>query len=182
MRTIKQLLPYNNTSLLGRVITQAQAAAVDEVVTVLGANCEKISREIAPLITRIVENKNWEQGMGSSIAAGIQDIIEKDNPPSAVLVLLGDQPLIDADYLERLLKKHREEPSSIVATLYPKSKGVPAVFPSGYFPRLAALEGDSGAKHLLNSGENAVVALDPGDKTFDVDTPEDYRQLRDRYE
>lgn len=182
MRTVKQLLPFSNSTLLGKVITQAQRAAVDEVVTVLGANYEKIREEISSYITGIVENENWEQGMGSSIAAGMQYLVESDDPPNAVLILLGDQPLIDADYLDSLLKRYREDPDRIVATLYPKSKGVPAIFPSAYFSELVALEGDSGAKDLLNSGENKVIALDAGDKTFDVDTPQDYRQLRDRFE
>lgn len=182
MKTVKQLLPFKDTILLGRVITQAQASPVDEVITVLGANYNKIKEEITPYITKIVRNENWEQGLGSSIATGVRSVQESGEEPDGLLILLGDQPLIDAGYLGKLLETFRQDGKKIVATQYPHSIGVPAIFPSEYFEELTSLEGDSGAKYLLSRDAELVTAVDPADKTLDIDTPEDYRHLRNKYE
>lgn len=172
----KQLLPLGKTTLLGNAIKQAKASAAAEVFTVLGAGIEKIKPLIAHFDPTIVENPEWEQGIGSSIAKGIQYLKENRNYTGA-FILLGDQPLINTSYLDKLIRKFTEDPTKLIATRYPHSNGVPALFPEKYFEKLAQLRGDEGAKFLLNSKETEVIAYDAGNKILDIDTPEDYRNI-----
>ena len=176
MKNTKQLLPLGKTTLLGNAIVQAKASAAEEVITILGANLQKISSEIARFNINIIENKQWEKGIGSSIAAGMKYMLEKKNYKAAI-IMLADQPLIDSEYLNQLIQIFEQNPFRIVATKYPKSNGVPALFPSQYFEQLSELTGDVGAKYLLN-GETSVVTIDAGNKIVDIDTPYDYREIR----
>lgn len=177
MKSPKQLLALGNTTLLGNAIAQAKATAADEVFTVLGANFEAVRSSIQNYNATVVENKNWKNGLGSSIASGV-DFIIGNRDYQAVMIMLGDQPLIDSNYLNELLATFKVDPSAITATKYTHSIGVPAVFPKEYFKELAGLNDDHGAKFLLN-GSNLVKVLDPGKKTIDVDTPEDYRYIQE---
>lgn len=176
MKSPKQLLPLGDSTLLGKVIAQAKATTANEVFTVLGANYEAVKSSIENYSTTVVENKNWKHGLGSSIAAGVQYVLE-NRDLEAVMILLGDQPLIEVKYIDELLASFHENPSVITATKYPHSNGVPAVFPKKYFKHLAELNDDYGAKSLLN-GSTQVLVLDPGEKTIDVDTLEDYRYIQ----
>ena len=176
MKTAKQVLAFENTTLLGKVITQAQASAADDVIVILGAFAEKIKERIAGYKITIIENKRWETGLGSSIAAGIKHLRRQKKDPMGILIMLADQPLIDTAYLNRMIDLFMKN-NRIVATKYTKNYGVPAVFPPSCFEKLATLDQDFGARHILNDPESEVIALDAGDKTMDIDTPEDYEAV-----
>lgn len=174
MKAIKQLLPLGESTLLEHVIEQAKATAAREIIVVLGANYETIRAEISSKKINIVFNEHWENGLGSSIAAGIKEV--KNKEITAALVMLGDQPLIDSEYLEELIDTHREYPSQIIATKYPTSHGVPVIFPKEWFQELAGLNDDKGAKSIIQQ-EQYLKVLDPGNKILDLDTPGDYEHF-----
>lgn len=177
MKETKQLLPLGTTTLLGHAIKQAKAANCGEVITVLGSHYDMVLPEIAHFDTTIIKNSNWGNGIGSSIAAGVNFMLQKNEDFCAVLIMLADQPLIDANYLKLLIAASCKDPGKIIATKYPRSNGVPAVFPEVYFKGLSLLEEDVGAKYLLN-GIKPVIALDAGNKIMDIDTPEDYNKIQ----
>lgn len=175
---MKQLLPFGETTLLGNAIEQAKASTADEVITVLGANYGKIKPHIEQYRTTIIENRGWERGIGSSIATGIKSISENDQDFKAALIFLADQPLIGSSYLNRLIQTFKENPAKIIATQYPRSNGVPAVFPKEYFEELMHLKEDVGARNLLNKDGSLVISVNAGGKLFDIDTPEDYQKIQ----
>jgi len=175
MGTVKQNLEFNGTTLLGNAIDQALATGMQNVYCVLGAHFETVGNSIQDKAATVIENKNWKNGLGSSIACGIKNI--EVNNLDAVLVMLADQPLIDAEYLKQLIQTATEHPHSCVASDYGKKNGVPAVFPKQYFKELERLSGDQGAKELLNGPATSVVKLDARDRIRDIDTPEEYARL-----
>ena len=178
MKRPKQLLSLRETTLLGHAIEQAEASQAEEVFVVLGANAERIKTSLGFREFSIVENKHWEEGIGVSISTGV-NAVTSTKDFDAVLLMLGDQPLIDSVYLDQMIAEFNKDPSTMVATKYPKSNGVPALFPKKYFPQLMLLGGDTGAKSLLNDGSSPVTAIDAGNKILDIDTPEDYRRIDD---
>lgn len=108
--------------------------------------------------------------MASSIRAAVAWARGHD----ALLLLVTDQPSVDARHLERLVGAHRRgEP--IVASRYDGVLGVPALFARDRWDALASLAGDRGARALLRSGRVAHVALRAGG--FDADTPSDLARL-----
>ncbi|PHQ28895.1 nucleotidyltransferase family protein [Leeuwenhoekiella nanhaiensis] len=174
MGKVKQLLSYKHTTLLGYAIEQALKTPADAIYCVLGAGAEDIKNEIRQPV-KTIYNPNWEQGMGSSIAVGIQEI-EKAGFDYA-LIMLADQPRIDAVFLTQLMGMATVHKNTLIASDYGSKNGVPALFPKSFFDQLKTLDGDQGARQLLNSGNPKPLTLIAEDRVQDIDTPDDYSRL-----
>ena len=174
----KQLLPWKDTTLLGNILKKAKLSFPMEIVVVLGAYAERIKLEIQEDESVILVNKKWESGLGGSLALGTRYILEKKKAIDGVLVLLGDQPFVDENFIETMIKTFYSNKKGIVATSYGKKVGVPALFSRDYFDLLTDIDGDSGAKLLLQEHENDVIPLSAGNVTLDIDTQQDYEQLK----
>ncbi|WP_425237022.1 nucleotidyltransferase family protein [Ulvibacterium sp.] len=178
MGTAKQLLPWNGANLLDSVIKNALMFCPDHVVVVLGANAEEIQAHSAHnKSVQFVFHKNWKVGLGSSIAYGVDFIQKIWQSTKAILILLGDQPLIDAEYVSQMIQTYEGSGKGIIATEYDKGVGVPAIFDRHYFSNLAQLNKDSGAKQIIKKFKNDTFLLGPSGKTMDIDTMEDYQKL-----
>ena len=174
MGHVKQLLPLKDATLLGVVIEKAQETETDEVFCVLGANSSEIEASIEKYKVEIIINPNHQNGLSSSIVSGINHLIEKNW--EAVLIILGDQPLICVKYLNELINAFKKTPKNIMATEYHDSLGVPVIIPKLYFKNLLQLKGDKGAKEFLHSQKDVVKSF-KSDSLFDVDSKEDYIEL-----
>lgn len=172
----KQLLPWGPHTLLQNAVNNANASRCDEVVVVLGAKADNIRKSLQRGTVSVI-NTHWEHGMGSSIASGMQFLLNKKTSYTAVLIMLGDQPLIDTDYLDNLLSTFQEIRKNIVATDYKGRAGVPALFGSKYFEQLSELNSEYGAKELLAENMVDIHLLIAGVKTADIDTEADYLRL-----
>ncbi|MDY7394148.1 nucleotidyltransferase family protein [Aureibaculum sp. 2210JD6-5] len=177
MKTVKQLLPWKNTTLLGHTIEQGLATKVDTVFVVLGANKEKIIPKIKDYNISIIENDDWELGIGKSIAFAVQFLSKYSNKFDSILIALADQPLLTASHYNKLIAKFSESNCGIVATKQDKTVGVPAVFSQNYFEKLSLLNQDKGAKQIIKNNLEDVWAIDAGNTTMDMDTLEDYKQI-----
>jgi len=176
MGVAKQLLPYKGLSLLGHVVKAALDADCGPVFAVLGANSDAIRESLNATDVRFVLNAGWASGMGSSIGAGVAAILEQIPDLAALLVLLGDQPFIDAALIRRFFETSKRESEKIIAAAYDGTLGVPAVFPGKYFGELRKLNPAKGAKPLLerHAADIELIALETNP---DIDTPEVYRNL-----
>ncbi|WP_053976404.1 nucleotidyltransferase family protein [Mangrovimonas xylaniphaga] len=177
MQQIKQLLPYKSTTLLEHALTTALSTQTNHTLCVLGAHSPEILEHGLPNNVIPIENIHWKEGMGSSIAVAIQYLNEELPTVNTVLFTLADQPLVTTDYLNRMLKTSQEHPSSLIATNYGTSIGVPAQFPKRYFEILKSLLGEMGAKSILKEHQSEVIALTPNFENLDVDTPEAYQKI-----
>lgn len=177
MKTIKQLLPWKNTTLLGNVIEQGLHSNVDAIYVVLGANSAKIKDKISNYEIQIIENKNWEQGIGSSIASAINYFKQQNIQYNSVLITLADQPLIDANYYNQLINYHLKSNNKIIASNINNKPSVPAIFDAFYFNQLSQLNQDKGAKRLIESNPNDVYMLNQNANLVDVDTLETYNAI-----
>ncbi len=170
----KQLVKMGGRTLLERACDTALTIENQGVIVVLGAHFEVIKPTIEHLPVQILVNENWQAGMGSTIACGMAQL-----PPDAdaVLLLLCDQPFVAHDLLEKLVEKWRENPSQIIASAYGGSFGPPAVFGSQYFAKLSALNGQQGAKKLMERHLERLLLVDFPKGEFDVDTEKDLKRL-----
>lgn len=171
--TPKQLLHWKGTTLLEHTIKEVLTTSIGEVFVVLGAHIDDIQQQIYSYPITIIENKNWQEGMGTSIACGIQQLQAFDQ----VLITLCDLPLIDQGHYQKLLQEHSQTSKGITTTVFETIIGVPAVFDRSYFKTLSKLSGDRGARALIQK-EIADVQVVKADVPFtDIDTIEDYRKL-----
>lgn len=177
MGTPKQLLEWQNHRLLEHAILNAQAIFGQRIIIVLGANADVIKATIDFNSVTLVLNENWQEGIASSIRAGIQAL-----PKSATsaLLLLGDQPLIKTPQLQQLLNYALSEPTKIVASEYNGVIGVPALFPASFFANLLTLSGDKGAKFLLQKFEQNLLKISLPQAEFDIDCADDFERLKKR--
>lgn len=178
MGKIKQLLPWKNTTLLGHAIEGAKSIS-EPILVVLGANADIILSDLPAGVKHII-NLGWESGMGTSIALGVAQL-EETEKPSAIMILLSDQPLIDGAYLNQMLSSFITAKAKIAATRYGSGFGVPAIFSKDFFEELKSLDKDFGAKHLLKKHSKLVLSMDAGGKEIDLDTQENYNSIHTKH-
>lgn len=164
----KALLVHEGESLLRRVARLATGTQALDVVVVVGAEAS-LAREIEGLPARIVACAGWDEGMAASLRAGVAAL---DRRCAGALVLLCDQPALDAAHLDRLLAAWRAQPLHAVASSYAGIHGVPAILPRAWFAELAALRGDAGARELLRARAGVSAIANPA-LARDLDTPAD---------
>jgi molybdenum cofactor cytidylyltransferase len=90
-----------------------------------------------------------------------------------VLLMTCDQPRVTARHLRILIEKSEEQPTAMIASVYVKTRGTPAVFPRVMFADLLALRGDKGARGLLEKALLPVVEVPLDGGEIDIDQPED---------
>lgn len=172
---IKQLLPWNKSTFLEHAIDMAKNSQADGVFMVLGANFEPIVTHVNLGEITVIRNENWQLGIGSSIAEGVDYIKGLPINYDAILVCLADQPLMDSSFYNQLIKTFTNANADLVATNYGHKKGVPAIVAKKYFNELAKLNQDFGAQKLLN--DKNALSIDALTKNVDIDTWEDYQLL-----
>jgi molybdenum cofactor cytidylyltransferase len=165
--------------LRGRPVLFWSAAAlapqVDALYVVVPPNARARVDAMAPLAHHVVENPAHGEGMASSIRTGIAALPET---AEAAVIALGDQPLVAADVVRRLIGRWRQGGACAVAPRYRNGRGNPVLFGREAFGVLATLEGDIGARGALDSlgCALALVAVDD-ERPIDVDTREILRTL-----
>lgn len=179
MKGIKQLLPWNGTTLLQHTLNTILDIKKNKVFMVLGANSDLIEAELK-LVKQpvaLIKNEKWQKGLGSSIACGIDFILEQEHTIDGILICLADQPLLTDVYYKKLLQIFRTNDLAIVATKYPNKSGVPAVFSTKIAQELIHLNEDYGARRIMSKYKDNMIVLDAGEQIMDIDTPETYEHL-----
>ncbi|MDX2071404.1 MAG: nucleotidyltransferase family protein [Haliscomenobacter sp.] len=174
MGQAKQLLRIAGESLIERAVKTALGTTFRPLVVVLGANRELIEPELLDSEALKVFNPDWPSGMGSSIATGLVFLLEQAPTIQQVLILVGDQPLLEANTLYALVELQARTQAPLVVSGYTDTLGVPALFTSTLFAELAALHGAQGAKKLIEKYRDQAVVLDFPEGALDLDTPEDW--------
>ncbi|MGC6431562.1 MAG: nucleotidyltransferase family protein [Jejuia sp.] len=178
MGSPKQVLKWGNTSLLEHAITNSKKSNAKEVIVVLGANNDTISSQITTDDVSVVINKEWEKGLGRSIASAVLYVLDS-NKVEGLLIVLADQPFVTSTYLNEMILTFNLNTGKIIATAYDSDRfGVPALFDKSYFEELSRLVGDEGAKAILKKYNHQVVVLSPDFQNWDIDTKEDYKRLK----
>jgi molybdenum cofactor cytidylyltransferase len=176
----KQLLTYDGHTFLRKAAEAAAASVCRPLLVVLGAYADQLQSEIDGLLVRSVINDRWAEGMGSSIRAGLEALkhCDREGAAKAVVLMLCDQPFVTAAVINNLVTAFRSNSKGIVASEYGGIVGVPALFAREYFAALAALSGAAGAKQIIADHTSDVVRVSFPKGITDIDTPEDYLQLR----
>jgi xanthine dehydrogenase accessory factor len=173
----KQLERIAGNSLIRRAAEAALAVGSASVHIVAGVEVDGLCREVEGLPVEIVVNDAWQEGIASSIRAGVEAIERQDRPIEALVVMLCDQPGVTGDVLRRLIQTHRTTRAPVIASRYPDGPGVPALFCADLFPALRSLSGDIGARELIRHLDREVVTI-PFDAPKDADTLGDLAFLR----
>jgi molybdenum cofactor cytidylyltransferase len=170
----KQLLPFRGQTLVRRAVTAATGANCAPVIVVVGNPNAAIRRELDGTSATVVENADWERGLGTSIRTGIQQLVESTE---AAVLLTCDQPLVDSAVIAELVQTQKTTGKPIVASSYANTLGIPAIFDRSCFPALLELSDESGAKSIIIGRRDDVASISFEDGAIDIDTPEDFQRL-----
>ena len=165
----KALLVVEGETLLRRSTRAALAAGCAPVVAVVGP----WDPDMEDLDIRVVPNPEADEGMASSIRAGLAAL---PDDVEGVLLLAVDQPAVDGNLLRDLLDLFRRSGGRPAACAYADTLGIPAVLPAHLFPDLRALRGDRGAKAILVREGAAALPFPEGAR--DLDRPGDLDRIR----
>lgn len=168
----KLLAALGDAPLVRRTAENTLAAGVREGVVVLGHEAERVGEALAGLPLRFVVNVDYAAGMSGSLRVGVAAISDRAR---AALVVLGDQPFVEPAIIDRLIAVYRRTGRPIVVPVYAGTRGNPVLFDRSLFPELLSIEGDRGARELIDRMLENVAAVDfPFDPPPDVDTPAAY--------
>ena len=168
----KQLLPWGEDILINHIVKETLKVPYSGRFVVLGANADLIKEQIHPGV-QIIENSNWDLGMGTSIALAVKTLKSRYD---AIQFVLVDQPQLNSIYLKFQLHTYQYKYFQVVATQYEDTIGIPALFDQRYFSKLEELTTD-GAKSFLNSLTSKVKAIKPKVYLEDMDTLAQYKLL-----
>lgn len=168
----KQLVKYQKKTLLENACINALKIS-ENVFVVLGSRENECKETIKNLNVNVISNKEYKDGLSSSIKAGILELLSFKK----VLIMLCDQPFIPISHFKKLIKES-EENNTIICSLYDNKIAVPAIFPENKFSLLIKLEGDKGAKDIIKNNEHKYIVLD-NKFSLDIDEEADLKKLKE---
>lgn len=153
----------------------ALRAATDDLVVVVGNEGDAVRRALRDANPHVVENSDWALGLSTSIRCGV-DALGDD--VEAIVVAVGDQPQLDPATVRAVIERWRQSGKSIVSASYRGARAHPVLFARSQFEALRNLQGDAGARLLIErSGADVSYVEIDAPVPPDVDTPEDLAGL-----
>lgn len=173
----KQLALFRGQPMVAHSMRVAEAVLGQRCILVAGNEWPAVTSAAGRLAGFLVINEDFRRGLGSSIAAGVAAV---PDAASGVLLLLADQPLVDAASLRTLVDTWLRDPQGIVASEYGGVVGPPVIFPARCFDELRNLDGDTGARQVIRSNAALLTTVNYPDAATDIDRKEDLEKLDDR--
>ena len=154
---------------------ESLARSTDELIVVVGSEAAMVARALHGVNATIVENLEWERGVSTSIRCGVAATKPET---SALLIALGDEPLVNHEVTRAVISAWRATGKPIVVPRYGGESGHPALFEPSIFAELMKLDGDAGAKRVINRLADRVTYVDiVAERPLDVDEPADLSRL-----
>lgn len=171
------LLKYKGKSLVRNVIQASLSSELDGAVVVINSEIDGLLQEaMVPGVSKVFLNSCPGDGLSSSVKAGLCVLPAE---AEAVIFLLGDQPLITEDEINRLIDEYAKgEYPYIYQSMYHGEIGHPVLFPRKMFSHLLNVRGDKGGRAVMKQYPRSVkyVEMDK-EYPFDIDTMKDYKNL-----
>ncbi|MEV6260886.1 nucleotidyltransferase family protein [Streptomyces sp. NPDC051784] len=173
----KALLNHRGRPLVEHAVRVLRDGGCGPVHVVLGAAAEDVRARADLTGSRVTLNPDWEEGMGSSLRAGLGAL--EGSEADAALVLLVDQPGIGAEAVARVRCAYRS-PATIAAASYGGERGHPVLFGADRWADITAgAVGDQGARAYLRAHRDAITLVECSDvaEAYDIDTVADLTRL-----
>ena len=178
MGSNKLLADLNGKPLLRHSVEALKASSVHDIIVVTGNEPERIQSALVPLEVTLVHNANFAEGLSTSLKRGLAAVSAEAD---AVLVCLGDMPLVDAQTIDRLVAAFNvAEHRTICVPTFEGKRGNPVLWGRQHFIAIDEIEGDQGARLLLDALSDEVVEIEVKTQAVlvDVDTPQALADIR----
>jgi len=174
MKVPKMLLPFHGKTMLEKVIGNVISSEVFHTLVVLGSNRDEILGSISHLPVSHCYNENYINGMLSSVQCGFKNLPEGFD---AVLVFPGDQPFIEPEVINLVIRSFRETGKGIVIPVYGNRRGHPMLIGSRYRDVIGNLDDTAGLRSLAEIYKEDLFEVKTNSLGIlkDFDTEEDYQ-------
>ena len=175
----KQLLKLKGGYMIEYVIRASLDSKLNRIFLVLGHYHNKILKALAGNIKyfkndrlEIIINRQYRQGMSSSVRAGLASI---GNKFGSVMFLLGDQPMVDSILIDLMLKRFYKSDKNICVPVYKEERGNPTIFSREHFNLLQRVKGDSGGRRIILANPDDILKIETDSPAcvYDIDTMDD---------
>lgn len=175
----KLLMPFGQSTIVEQAIDNLLGSVVDEVIVVLGHGAEEAIKTLVTKPVKLMTNPDYEQGMSTSIIAGLTLV---DSQVQAVMLALGDQPLINSQTINKLVKEFYNHDKGIVLPTCLGRRGHPIIFAIKYKEKLRELRGDMGGRQIIKDHPDDIleVAVSCEGIFIDIDTVDNYHLEKKR--
>lgn len=174
MGTNKLILPVDGVPVVEKIIKAASQSELREIILVCSS--DMVASIGSKYGVKIVNNNDPQLGQSRSVRLGVENSCQYAD---GFMFLVGDQPFITANVINRLIESYMSGKYSAAVPLYNGKRGNPVIFTYALREKLMGLDGDSGGRILLEELEGSIAAVDFGDERlgFDIDTREEYEML-----
>jgi molybdenum cofactor cytidylyltransferase len=171
----KMLLTFNGKPMLENVIINVINSDIDNTIVIFGSENKDLEEITGRLRVRHVYNKNYKEGMLSSVQCGFRNIPENSD---AVLVFQGDQPLISTFTINKVIRAYRSSDRGIIVPVYEKKRGHPILIDIRYRNEIEKLDPQVGLRSLTYNFSDDVLEIETDDPGIlrDFDTYSDYKK------
>ncbi len=181
----KQLLPWGDSTVLGTVARNLDAAGASPVLCVVGHRAEEMAAALGDAPAQLLRNPDYLQGeMLSSFQTGVRYLLSAANEHSGfacsgTLLALGDQPHIPVDVIQRVIEQSLRTPESIVIPSFEMRRGHPFYLPARLWADLLELSQTETLRTLLQRHQEVITYVNVESDAIlrDIDTPADYKTL-----
>lgn len=180
MGSFKPLLPLGESTVIEQAVNNFLAAGVRDVRVVVGHRAADLVPVLAPLGVKIICNEYYDQGMYSSIAAGVRSF---EPAVQAFFLLPGDNPLVQVPTICELLDNFQPGRTNVVYPVFKGERGHPPLISAKLVPQILAGEQPGGLRSLLERYETTAREVGVADQgiLLDMDTPVDYQKIKQKY-
>ncbi len=176
MGSHKLLLPLGDRPIITYIVNAAVQAPVKPVVVVLGHNARSVHAALPAGAYSVVENPGYAEGLATSLHAGI---LALPDTVDGVVMLLGDQPLLNSSHIAQIVRTAAQTTAPVVAATYGGRRGHPIYFARSCFPELLQVSGDEGGRTVVDrhAAQLVAVPIDDMAASLDLDDPSDYARM-----
>ena len=171
----KLLLPFGESTMIGTLIGNTLNSSVEKIIVVLGSNYNSLHQTIKDYPVEIVNNSRYRDGMLSSIQCGLKAVPDSAD---AVMILLGDQPMIGTSEMDKVIESYRDSEKDIIIATHGNKRGHPIIFGSRYISEIGGYPKDSSLRDLLQKHPEDIEETETDNSGIlrDIDTETDYQE------
>ncbi len=176
MGQLKPIISINGKTVLAHIEQALRQADISRIFVVVGFSANLIQKK-AGVNAQFVLNEHYQHGQFSSLQRGIAELSQDS---SGVVVCLGDQPQIDAEWIRPLVAALEKTSAKIIRPSFGGKSGHPVVYASDLYEEMLHMPPTATAKELMQTYKDSTefVPLDSEGILYDADTPEDLLKIR----
>jgi len=178
MGSNKLLFELAGETVLRGAARRALAGGLAPLIVVLGHEAERTGRELDGLPCQIVVNPAYEQGVNSSLRAGVAAL---PTEVQAVMVMLADMPFVTAEMIAGMIARYRSSEAPLVISDYEGVNAPPMLYDRALFGELQTMTGEGCGRQVVKRHRHEAEVLPwPATALADLDVPDDYTRLKNQ--